>query len=75
MAKAIKTEHPDLNDTMSTAQGRFIALLDERKALLVIDATIALHRLASSVLQRYVSAKAQRAALDYDDLIARPPSY
>ena len=71
MAKAIKTKHPDLNDTMSAAQGRFIALLDERKALLVIDATIALHRLASSVLQRYVSAKAQRAALDYDDLIAK----
>ncbi|MFA9550319.1 MAG: double-strand break repair helicase AddA [Hyphomicrobium sp.] len=71
MAKAIKTEHPDLNDTMSAAQGRFIALLDERKALLVIDATIALHRLASSVLQRYINAKAQRAALDYDDLIAK----
>jgi ATP-dependent helicase/nuclease subunit A len=71
MGKAIKAYQPDLDDAMSAAQRRFVALLDERKALLVIDATIALHRLSGSVLQRYIKAKAQRAALDYDDLIAK----
>lgn len=71
MGKAIAAEHPDLNDVMSATQGRFVALLDERKSLSVVQATIALHRLAGAVLQRYSQAKAQRAALDYDDLIAK----
>ena len=71
MSKAIEAEHPDLDDSINTAKGLFVTLLDERKALLVIEATIALHRLAGSVLRRYIDAKAQRAALDYDDLIAK----
>ena len=71
MTKAIRTEHPDLDSAMTTAQGRFVTRLDERKSLSIITATIALHRLAGAVLQRYTRAKARRAALDYDDLIAK----
>ena len=74
MTSAVKKEHHELDASMSAAQGRFTALLNERKALLVITATIALHRLAGEALQRYVRAKAQRAALDYDDLIAKTAS-
>ena len=41
------------------------------RGLRAVDATIALHRLAGAVLQRYTHAKARRAALDFDDLIAK----
>jgi len=41
------------------------------KAAEAIAATLALHRLASAVLQNYADAKARRASLDFDDLIAR----
>jgi len=71
MGKAIAAAYPDLNESTNVTQGRFVALLDERKSLSVIQATIALLRLASAALQGYSQAKAQRAALDYDDLIAK----
>ncbi|HEX9881459.1 MAG TPA: double-strand break repair helicase AddA [Hyphomicrobium sp.] len=74
MSKAIKTDHPDLDASLTSAQARFITLLDERKALAVVAATLALTRLAGAVLQRYGRAKARRAALDYDDLIAKTVS-
>ena len=74
MSKAIKTDHADLDASLTSAQARFITLLDERKALAVVAATLALTRLAGAVLQRYGRAKARRAALDYDDLIAKTVS-
>ncbi len=37
----------------------------------VVEATVALYRLADAVLQKYDEAKARRAALDFEDLIAR----
>ncbi len=74
MSKAIKTEHADLDTIFSSAQSRFCKLLNERKALAVIAATMALTRLAGAVLQRYGHAKARRAALDYEDLIAKTVS-
>jgi len=74
MSKAVKTEQPDLDTIFAAAQTRFVALLDERKALAVIAATLALTRLAGAVLQRYSHAKARRAALDYEDLIAKSVS-
>jgi len=71
MTKAIGDAFPDLRDGMDTAQRRFVALLEERRGVRAIAATIALHRLAGAVLQRYTLAKRRRAALDYDDLITR----
>ena len=74
MSKAIKTEHADLDTIFGAVQSRFCKLIDERKALAVVAATLALTRLAGAVLQRYGRAKARRAALDYDDLIAKTVS-
>ena len=74
MSKAVKTEHPDLDTVFTAAQSRFVPLLNERKALAVVTATMALTRLAGAVLQRYGRAKARRAALDYEDLIAKTVS-
>jgi len=71
MTKAVKNAFPDLDDAISNAQKRFVALLDERRGLAIVAATIALHRLAGAVLQHYTRAKARRAALDYEDLIAK----
>ena len=74
LSKAVKDEHPDLDASTSAAQSRFCALLNERKGLAVVAATVALHRLAGAVLQRYAHAKARRAALDYEDLIVKSVS-
>ncbi len=74
VSKGVRAEHPDLDISISAAQARFCQLLDERKGLAVVAATLALTRLAGAVLQRYAHAKARRAALDYDDLIAKTVS-
>lgn len=71
MTNAVKAAFPGLEETMADAQARFLTYVDERRGVRVITATIALHRLAGSVLQRYTLAKQRRAALDYDDLIMR----
>ena len=71
MTKAVKDDWPDLDIAMASAQGRFMRLLDERRGLAIVAATVVLHRLASAVLQHYTQAKARRAALDYEDLIAK----
>ncbi|HEY7669519.1 MAG TPA: UvrD-helicase domain-containing protein, partial [Hyphomicrobium sp.] len=74
MSKAVKADHPDLDASLATAQRRFLKLLNERKGLAVVGATLALTRLAGAVLQRYTRAKARRAALDYDDLVVKTVS-
>ena len=71
MTKGIAAAHADLDAALSTAQMRFVRFVEERRGLRAINATIALHRLAGAVLQRYTLAKARRAALDYEDLISK----
>ncbi len=71
MSKGIAAEYADLDTALGIAQRRFMSLAEERRGLRAITATIALHRLAGAVLQRYKLAKARRAALDYEDLIAK----
>jgi ATP-dependent helicase/nuclease subunit A len=71
MTKGVAGEHPDLDTAFTSAQSTFVRYLEERRGLRAIVATIALHRLAGAVLQRYTLAKARRAALDYDDLISK----
>ncbi len=71
MTKGIAAAHADLDAALSVAQMRFVRLVEERRGLRAINATIALHRLAGAVLQRYTLAKARRAALDYEDLISK----
>ena len=71
MTKGIAAAHADLDAALSTAQMCFVRFVEERRGLRAINATIALHRLAGAVLQRYTLAKARRAALDYEDLISK----
>ena len=74
LASPSRMRRPDLDALASEAQERFVALLHERKGLLAVNVTIALHRLAGDVMERYGHAKARRAALDYEDLIAKTAS-
>ncbi len=71
MTNGVKAAFPGLEDSVVSAQGRFTGLVEKRRAVRAITATMALHRLAGAVLQRYTKAKQRRAALDYDDLITR----
>jgi ATP-dependent helicase/nuclease subunit A len=70
MTNRLAAQHPAKLEVVSRAQVRFVELDRELKALAVVDATMALHHLASAVLQNYQRAKQARAALDFDDLIA-----
>ena len=74
VTKAMQKEDPALYERLSAARFTFGRLLGERKAVAVADATIALLRLASAVMQGYAHLKARRAALDFDDLIAKTAS-
>ena len=69
MTKALAEAHPDLLASLKRAQERLHALQDERAACVLVEATIALLRLADRVLQGYDEQKRRRAALDFDDLI------
>ncbi len=74
MTAGLKKAYPDLDALLTNAQARFVRLREEHLAHSLIDATLALVRLAEAVQQRYVQAKARRAALDFDDLILRTAS-
>lgn len=74
MTKPLRTAHAGLDAALTTAQLRYYALANERTAVNAIDATLALYRLADDILSRYMDAKARRAALDFDDLIAKSAS-
>ena len=71
MTKAIGEENPQLDDKANCAQLRFYVLDQELRALDVVEATLALYRLADAVLTRYQVAKSARAALDFEDLIVK----
>lgn len=74
MAKALAEAHPDVLHALERAQANFCKLRMDRLGLDIITASIALIRLADAVLQQYITAKAKRAALDYDDLIEKTAS-
>jgi ATP-dependent helicase/nuclease subunit A len=69
--KTLQGKHPDLLPFLQSAQDRFCRLDSELCGLGLVTATLALLRLSDAVLTRYVAGKARRAALDFDDLIAR----
>ena len=62
-------DFPDADDLARRAQEIFLPLVATYRGHSVIAATMALLRLSHQILQRYTEAKAQRAALDFDDLI------
>src|SRR5262245_45087524 len=74
MTKRIAAENADAALLLQTAQQRFLALHDERCRLQLLEATLALVRLGSAVMQRYGEVKARQAQLDFDDLVDRAAS-
>lgn len=71
MTNGLAGSRPDLLALAQRAQTQMLALTSELKAITVVEATLALYRLADRVLQFYEEAKAAAAALDFDDLIER----
>lgn len=69
--KATRTAYPETELVLARVQGQFVPLWTELKGCELVEATVALYRLADAVLQKYEEAKARRAALDFEDLIAR----
>jgi ATP-dependent helicase/nuclease subunit A len=74
MTKALGDGNPDALALLARAQAAFVSLNEERCRLQLLDATMALLRLADAVMQRYAEAKARRAALDFDDLVGKAAS-
>ncbi len=71
VSKGVQASDPDIYECLRRARDHFAALIDERRALTVRDASLALLRLAGDVMQRYTAAKQLRATLDFQDLIER----
>jgi ATP-dependent helicase/nuclease subunit A len=71
LTKKLVTTYPDAEELLQAAQPRFLTLHQQRCKLQLMEATLALVRLGSAVMQRYVDAKTRHAQLDFDDLIAR----
>ena len=71
ITKAIRHRDTGLAERLTRARDELATAVRKRRALDVIDATLALIRLADSVLTGYAALKARRAALDFDDLIRR----
>lgn len=74
LSKALAASNPEVEPILTRAQARFVPLWQEQQGAAVVEATMALLRLADAVQQRYTEAKVRRAALDFDDLIARTKS-
>jgi ATP-dependent helicase/nuclease subunit A len=69
--RKVSDARPELLSLMQRAQNRFVVLRAELRALMMVEATMALMRLAGDVLVRFVDAKARNAALDFEDLVGR----
>ncbi len=74
ITQAIRKAEPALTTTLCNARDTFPSLLEQRQKLIALEATTALVTLASAVMTTYQTAKARRAALDFDDLIAKAAS-
>lgn len=74
MTKTISDASPAIATLAINAQNEFLQLFDEARALDVVEATVAVQRLAAQVRNAYETAKADDASLDFDDLIAKTRS-
>lgn len=74
ITKKLREAEPGLTDAMLGAKAEYTRLYDQRRRLRIVDATVALLTIAERVMAHYNRAKSQRAALDFDDLIAHSAS-
>ncbi len=71
ITKDVRKAEPALAERLMAARDGFPALLEQRQTLVALEATTSLVTLANAVMTNYQKAKARRAALDFDDLIAK----
>ncbi len=69
--KAVAEAAPDVKKSLEDARDRFFDLDKKLTAARLLEATLALVRLADAVMAGYVARKTRRAVLDYDDLIIK----
>jgi ATP-dependent helicase/nuclease subunit A len=74
MSKALSEARPDLLSRCQQAQQRFFELSRELRALALIEASVALYRLAGSALRHYQDARNSAGVLDFDDLMLKTRS-
>lgn len=70
-SKATDKADPWARDYLSTTQSTFIDAVEYLRALALLHDSAAYYRLTADIIGRYAAAKAARAGLDFDDLIAR----
>jgi ATP-dependent helicase/nuclease subunit A len=71
MTAGVRKRVPALHERLCAAQEAFLALDAKLAGLKLVQASLALLRLAEAIFDRYEAAKRARAALDFDDLIAK----
>ena len=71
LTKALRESEPGLAELLADAKWRYADLCARRRNVAIVDATLALLAIADRVMQHYTQAKAERAALDFEDLIRR----
>ena len=69
VTQQIRQSHPELAARLERVRDRFHVLDCERRGVAVLEATLAMLRLADAIAGRYAALKAGRAALDFADLI------
>ncbi len=62
---------PGAAEALGAEAERLAGVMDERRAVVTAEATVALLRLGTELLNAYEKSKAQLARLDYDDLILK----
>jgi ATP-dependent helicase/nuclease subunit A len=74
MTAGVKKRVPAVHEQLSAAQDAFVALDAKMSGLKLVEASLALLRLTEAIFERYEATKQVRAALDFDDLIAKMQS-
>lgn len=69
--KKITEGHADLVDLLIAEQQRLLMLLELRRAMVTVQGTTALLRLADAVIGHYERAKMAKGFLDFEDLVVR----
>ncbi len=67
----VTKQFPQVAEDMQAEQARLVALLDKRRAIVTLEGTAAIFRLADGVIGHYEAGKARRGLLDFEDLVVR----
>jgi ATP-dependent helicase/nuclease subunit A len=71
VTNGLAAAYPEIREVLQRAQEHFVPLHAAHGHLSVVEASMALVRLADAVMQRYTALKERKAALDFDDLIRK----